>query len=93
MYFLLFYDYVENVVQRRAPYRNEHLGLVQTYVDNGELVLAGAFSDPVDGALLVFQTDDGKRIEEFIEKDPYVANGLVAEYRIRQWSVVAGTAA
>lgn len=26
MYFLLFYDYVENIIERRAPYRELHGG-------------------------------------------------------------------
>jgi hypothetical protein len=27
MYFLLFYDYVEDIVDRRVPYRDAHLQL------------------------------------------------------------------
>lgn len=92
MYFVLFYDYVENVVERRAPFRETHLTLVRDYVDREELVLGGAFADPVDGAALVFNVDDRASVEEFVEKDPYVVNGLVTEWRIREWTVVAGAA-
>ena len=92
MYFLLFYDYVENVVERRAPYREAHLALVREYVARGELVLAGAFTDPVDGAAFAFNVDNRARVEEFIGKDPYVVDGLVTEWRIREWTVVAGSA-
>jgi uncharacterized protein YciI len=93
MYFILFYDYVENVVERREPHREAHLALVGTYVDRGELVLAGAYADPVDGAALVFKVDNKVKIEEFVGRDPYVANGLVAGWRIREWTVVVGSAA
>ncbi len=92
MYFLLFYDYVENVVERRAPYREAHLVLVREYVARGELVLGGAFADPVDGAALVFKVEDRAKVEEFVGKDPYIVNGLVTGWRIREWSVVVGTA-
>ena len=92
MYFLLFYDYVENIVERRAPYREAHLGLVREYVARGELVLAGAFADPVDGAACAFNVDNRAKVEEFIRKDPYVENGLVTGWRIREWSVVVGSA-
>ena len=54
MYFILFYDFVENVIERRAPYREAHLALVGEYVDRGELVLGGAFAHPADGAAIVF---------------------------------------
>jgi len=92
VYYLLFYDYVDNVLDRRAPFRESHLALVKEYVDRSEIVLAGAFSDPVDGAVLAFKTEDPSRIEAFVSKDPYVANGLVTRWRCREWSVVAGTA-
>ena len=92
MYFLLFYDYVENIVERRAPYREAHLGLVREYVARGEVVLAGAFADPVDGAAFVFKVDDKTKVEEFVAKDPYVVDGLVTEWRIREWTVVVGSA-
>jgi hypothetical protein len=92
MYFLLFYDYIENTVERRAPYREAHLALVREYVDRGELVLGGAFADPVDGAAIAFKVEDKATIEEFVAKDPYVVNGIVTEWRIREWTVVVGSA-
>jgi len=92
MYFLLFYDYVENVVEQRAPYREAHLALVGEYVDRGELVLGGAFAGPVDGAAIVFKVENPTKIEKFVERDPYVINGLVTGWRIREWTVVVGTA-
>ena len=92
MYFLLFYDYVDNVVERRAPFREAHLGLVRECVDRGELVLAGAFADPVDGAALAFKVDDQAKVEDFVANDPYVAQGLVTGWRIRPWMVVVGSA-
>ena len=92
MYYLLCYDYVDNILERRTPYREAHLALLQDYVDRGELLLGGAFSDPVDGAALAFKTEDRARIETFVSKDPYVINGLVTQWRIRPWTVVVGAA-
>ena len=92
MYFLLFYDYVENVVERRAPYREAHLALVTEYVDRGELVLGGAFANPADGAAIVFKVENQAKIEKFVERDPYVINGLVTGWRVRDWTVVVGSA-
>ena len=92
MYFVLFYDYVENVIERRAPYREAHMALVRGYVDRGELVLGGAFANPADGAAIVFKVERQATVEEFVEKDPYVINGLVTGWRIREWTVVVGSA-
>jgi len=87
---LLIYDVVPNYVERRAPFRAEHLRLAQAAVERGELLLAGATSDPVDGAVLVFRADRAT-VERFAEEDPYVKNGLVTSFRVRGWTAVVGT--
>ncbi len=88
--YVLFYDYVENVLEKRAPFRGDHLALANEYRERGELLMAGAFADPVDGAAFVFAVDDPARVEAFVAADPYVANGLVPSWRIREWTVVIG---
>jgi hypothetical protein len=90
-YFLLLYDYVENIVERRAPFRQAHLALATDHQTRGQLLLGGAFSDPVDGAVLVFRVDDVSEVEAFVAADPYVQNGLVTRWRIRPWTVVVGS--
>lgn len=92
MYCLLFYDYGENIIERRAPYREAHLALVGEYVERGELILGGAFADPADGAAIVFKVENKAKVEEFVQLDPYVVNNLVTGWRIREWTVVVGTA-
>ncbi len=92
MYYLLFYDYCENVIERRTPYREGHLKLARESLERGDLVMAGALTDPVDGAVFVFRTSDTTRIEEFIRSDPYVSNGIVTGWRIRGWTVGVGGA-
>lgn len=92
-YFILFYDYVEDIVERRAPFREEHLGLAREAAARGELLLGGALSDPVDTGILVWRTADAAPIERFVAGDPYVKNGLVRSHRIRPWNVAVGSAA
>ena len=92
MHCLLFYDYVDDVVAKRAPHRAAHLALAQEWVADGRLVLGGAFADPVDGAVLVFDVDGPAAVEEFVGRDPYVAAGLVTGWKIRPWTVVVGAA-
>jgi uncharacterized protein YciI len=87
VHYLLLYDYVENAVERRAPYREEHLRLAREAHERGELLMAGAFADPVDGAAFVFQGEDASAAERFVHSDPYVAGGVVTAWRIRPWTV------
>jgi uncharacterized protein YciI len=88
-YFALLYEVVDDFIDRRTAYRNEHLRIVDETHQRGELVLAGALSEPV-GALLVFRADDRSVAEEFARNDPYVVNGLVTSWQVRPWAVVTG---
>src|SRR3954449_3775840 len=49
----LFYDYVENAVEARAPHREAHLALVKRYVDEGRIPMAGALGNPPHGGLII----------------------------------------
>jgi uncharacterized protein len=89
MYFALLYDTVDDYVERRQPYREAHLTLARRAQEEGRLLLAGAFR-PADGALLVFRADRASEVEEFARNDPYVINGLVKAWRVREWTVVIG---
>ena len=94
LYRALFYDYVENILEKRAPHREGHLQHAQNYINNKncELVLGGAFADNnVDGALIIFRTTNDKLVEEFANNDPYVINKLVTNYKIRPWTAVVGS--
>jgi uncharacterized protein len=93
MHYLLLYDVVPDYVERRAAYRAEHLALVQAAHARGELVLAGALADPVDGAALVFRGDTPAAAEAFARADPYVRHGLVTRWRVRAWNTVVGDGA
>ena len=89
-YYALFYHVVDNYVARRAAFREGHLELAREAHRRGELIMAGAFSDPADSALLVFRAPDPSVVEAFVRVDPYVLNGLVTGWEIRPWTVAIG---
>lgn len=90
MYYILFYTTIENYVERRQPFREEHLSLAQSAYNNGTLVMAGALADPADGAVLVFKGESPEVAKSFALNDPYVKNGLITEWKVRPWTVVIG---
>lgn len=90
MYYMLLYDVVNNFIERRAVFREAHLKLVNEAYDRGEVHMAGALVDPVDGAALVFETEDRSVAEHFADNDPYVKGGLVKAWKVRKWNVVVG---
>ena len=89
-FYALNYHYADDYMTRRGKFREEHLKLANESNKRGEMILAGAFSNPPDKALLIFKVDDKSVIEHFIKKDPYVNNGLVTKWEIREWTVVIG---
>lgn len=93
MHFLLLYELAPSYLHERALYRSEHLRFAWAAHDRGELVLAGALTDPPDQAVLLFQGEDDTAARAFAESDPYVKAGLVTHWSVRPWTTVVGTCA
>ena len=52
--------------------------------------MGGALSRPTDKAVLIFRSQGVDDAEEFVKTDPYVKNGLVKSWELREWEVVVG---
>jgi uncharacterized protein YciI len=89
-HYLLFYEVGPDYVQRRAQYRSEHLQKARAAQARGELVLAGALAEPVDGAVLLFRAEGPEVAQRFAAEDPYVVYGIVKSWRVREWTTVVG---
>jgi uncharacterized protein len=90
MHYLLFYSFVDGMAERRTPFRQAHLAHLQAAEARGELVLAGALAEPLDGAVLLFTGTSPAAAEALAKTDPYVLNGLVTRWHVRAWSTVVG---
>jgi uncharacterized protein YciI len=88
MHYVLLYDVVDDYLERRGAFRSGHLTLARAALDRGELLAAGAFAEPADGAMLVFRVPGAA--EAFADADPYVRHGLVKSRKVRKWNVVVG---
>jgi uncharacterized protein len=80
----------DDYLERRPEFRGAHLELAKQAHARGELVLAGALDEPVDGAVLLFQGDSPEVAEDFANADPYVKEGLVKKWQVRPWNTVVG---
>jgi uncharacterized protein len=89
VHLVLEYALVDDYLERRAALRDEHLRLAREAHERGELLLAGALPDPYDRALLIW-TAPREVVERFVAADPYVREGLVSGWTIRDWNVVIG---
>eukprot|EP00904_Undaria_pinnatifida_P004782 jgi/Undpi1/1433/HiC_scaffold_11.g04824.m1 len=83
------YTYVDGMMDKRSPYRSDHLALLTAMTEEGTCLLGGAFAEPCDGAVLLFS--DSEQAQTFVDKDPYNTGGLVTSYQIRDYMGVVGT--
>jgi len=90
MHYLLFYEVGDDYVSRRAEFRDAHLEKAWKAYERGELLLGGALANPVDGAVLLFRGDSAEVAEKFAKADPYVTNGVVKRWHVREWTTVVG---
>eukprot|EP00632_Arachnochrysis_sp_CCMP2950_P012136 CAMPEP_0185694194 /NCGR_PEP_ID=MMETSP1164-20130828/3740_1 /TAXON_ID=1104430 /ORGANISM="Chrysoreinhardia sp, Strain CCMP2950" /LENGTH=71 /DNA_ID=CAMNT_0028361025 /DNA_START=193 /DNA_END=408 /DNA_ORIENTATION=- len=61
--------------------------------EEGKCALGGAFNEPCDGAVVLFDQAACTRaeVEAFARSDPYVLEGLVPEWSVSEYVAVVGT--
>ena len=88
LHHLLLYEYVEDMADRRGPYREAHLARIRDGRQSGEIVMAGALGDPPAAGAIVFRGVPRERVEAWADADPYTEAGLITSRRIEVWSLV-----
>lgn len=83
---ILFYEYVGDILERRDPFRADHLSAIRTAKEDGRILQAGPLGDPPHGAAIVFA--DPATAEAFAQADPYVTGDLVTSWRVEPWTLV-----
>ena len=91
MHYLLIYELVDDYIERRGEFRDDHLQMARSAAERGDLILAGALAEPADRAVLFFIGDSPAAAEDFAKADPYVKHGLVKSWTVRPWNTVVGT--
>ncbi|MBV9174825.1 MAG: hypothetical protein JOZ81_32585 [Chloroflexi bacterium] len=84
---MLTYAYAPDMTERRTPHREAHLEHLRQAKSQGLVLLAGAFADPVDGALLVCQADGPADVYAWVARDPYNKAGLIQSASVREINV------
>ena len=65
MHYLLFYEAGPDYEERRQAVSCCASGARAAAVARGEIVLGGAYANPVDGAVILFRSDSPAAAEEF----------------------------
>ena len=77
-------SYCENVLEKRAPYRQEHLDGLAKQKEDGILVTLGHTKDTTQ-VFGIYEAADEATVRELVENDPYWKNGIWTEYFVKEW--------
>lgn len=83
MKYVLFYESADDVASKAPPHMAAHRARWQHFVADGTLLMIGPFSNPEEGSMGIFTTREAAHA--FAEGDPFVLNGVVAKWHVRDW--------
>jgi len=82
--YVLLYESSEDLAGKAPQHAAAHREHWRPFRERGELLLIGPFGDPQSqGAMAVFRTRKGT--EQFAREDPFVVNGVVRSWEVREW--------
>jgi uncharacterized protein YciI len=82
--YVLWGSYCEDVVEKRAPYRQAHLDGLAIQKAKGILMTIGPTQD-LTQVFGIYEADDENTVRQLIETDPYWQNGIWTEYEVKEW--------
>jgi uncharacterized protein YciI len=84
MKYVLLYDSADNVAQKAPAHMPAHRARYEDFHAQGVLLMLGIFSNPQEqGSMAIFTTREAA--EEFARNDPFVLNGVVRSWQVREW--------
>ena len=63
-----------------------HRARLKEFHERGVLLMAGPYANPLEGAMGVFTAREAA--EEFVRGDPFIINGVVSKWTLREWNEV-----
>ena len=84
MKFVLWGTYCDNALERRTPFRDEHLAGLRRQKEEGILVTLG----PTEGSSHVFgiyEAESLEQVEALVKEDVYWRNGIWTAVEIHPW--------
>jgi uncharacterized protein YciI len=83
--FVVFYESADNVRAKAPAHFPAHVARWKQFADQGTLLMIGTFANAQEqGSMAIFSTKEAA--EEFVRNDPFVLNGVVKGWEIREWN-------
>ena len=86
---VVFYESAADMADKAPLHFPAHRARWREFADRGDLLMIGPFANAQeDGAMGIFTTREAA--EEFARNDPFVLNGVVRSWQVREWNEVLG---
>lgn len=82
--FVMWGSYCEGVLEKRTPFRQDHLDNLKALHESGKLLTIGPTQD-VTKVFAVYVAPDEAIARQLIESDPYWQNGIWTDYEVHEW--------
>lgn len=84
---VLLYESADDVLARAPTHFAAHEARLDEFHARGTLLMVGTFGDPqAEGSMAIFSTREAA--EEFVAGDPFVRNGVVRRWELRDWDEI-----
>ena len=83
--FVLWGTYCENALEKREPFRDEHLNRLSTMKKNGLLITLGP-TKCTRYVFGIFEAESLEEVKELIKKDVYWKEGIWTSFEVYPWT-------
>ncbi|HEY9847555.1 MAG TPA: YciI family protein [Candidatus Caenarcaniphilales bacterium] len=82
--YVMWGTYCEDVLEKRAPYRQAHLDNLAVQKAAGTLITIGPTQD-LTKVFAIYESDSEATVCQLIEADPYWQNNVWTDYNVYEW--------
>lgn len=85
--YVMWGSYCENALEKRGPYREDHLRGLREQKQDGVLTALGPTVDNTK-VFATYEAENEDVVRQLVEGDPYWQNGIWTEYAVYEWNQV-----
>ena len=82
--YIMWGSYCDNALEKRTPYRPDHLDGLSKQKESGVLITLGPTKDNTK-VFGIYEAESEATVRKLIESDPYWQNGIWTEYEVKEW--------
>jgi uncharacterized protein len=82
--YVLWGSYCDDVLEKRAPFRQAHLDRLAQLKAAGQVITIGPTKD-LTQVFGIYEAEDEATVKQLVEADPYWQNGIWTEYQVKEW--------